>query len=279
MNEALKNLLNANRLEQLDDDLFVGRGSWGSTTRLYGGQVMSQSLSAAQQTVSQDMVLHSMHAYFMRPGNPQRQVIYDVEKIRDGKSFVSRRVTARQHGRAIYSCQCSFQIVEDGYSHQRDMPDVVGPEHLKSDAELARDFPPELNMPELWPIEFRQVEPLDLHPEPVDSRSYVWMKSDGALPDDLCIHQQMLAFATDNFLLPTSLRPHGIRAFMPEVQAATIDHSLWFHRPFRIDEWLLFDLYSPNASNAKGLNLGYIYDRSGILVATTMQEGLIRYRG
>jgi acyl-CoA thioesterase-2 len=276
MNPALAALLEGNQLQVLDDNLFLGRGTWGSGVRLYGGEVMSQSLSAAQHTVPDEFALHSMHAYFMRPGDPARPVIYDVEKIRDGRSILSRRVTARQHGRAIYSCQSSFQKREQGFEHQSPMPRVPGPESLKTDQALFAEQPNSFRRPSHWPVEFRQVHPLIAEGAAVPAGNQVWMKADGRLPDALAIHQQILAFASDNHLLSTALRPHGVRSFSTEIQGATIDHSLWFHRPFRIDDWLLFDLHSPTAVNSRGLNLGYIYDLAGNLVATAAQEGLIR---
>lgn len=277
MNNALLDLITSNRLEMLDDNLFQGRSTWGGGVRIYGGQVMSQSLSAAQQTVPVGQVLHSMHAYFMRPGDPARPVIYDVESIRDGKSFVTRRVTARQHGHAIYSCEASFQKVEQGYEHQHPMPVVEGPEHLASDAEHLAKLPPDVRHPTGWPIEYRQVHPITtMNPPPMEPCNFVWLKAAGSLPDELALHQQLLAFASDNHLLSTALRPHGLRGMSENMQVSTIDHSLWFHRPFRMDDWLLYELYSPSASNARGFSLGRIFDRHGSLVASAAQEGLIR---
>ncbi|MET0379060.1 MAG: acyl-CoA thioesterase II [Spongiibacteraceae bacterium] len=277
MNNALLDLITSNRLEMLDDNLFRGRSTWGSSVRIYGGQVMSQSLSAAQQTVPKGLVLHSMHAYFMRPGDPARPVIYDVEAIRDGKSFVTRRVTARQHGHAIYSCEGSFQKVESGYEHQHPMPDIEGPETLITDEEIFARLPAEVRRPTDWPIEYRQVHPITtMTPEPMVPQNYVWLRAAGSLPDDLALHQQLLAFASDNHLLGTALRPHGLRAMAENMQVSTIDHSLWFHRPFRIDDWLMYELYSPSSSNARGFSLGRIFDKQGRLVASAAQEGLMR---
>jgi acyl-CoA thioesterase-2 len=276
VNEALKTLIEGNRLEQLDDNLFRSSSTWRGGTRIYGGEVMSQSLSAAQQTVPAPLVLHSMHAYFMRPGDPERPVIYDVESIRDGKSFVTRRVTARQHGHAIYICQSSHQKPEEGFDHRHEMPAVAGPEGLPSDRDLFAQLPPEVRRPSAWPIEYHQVHPLGAEPEAAAPTNYVWMRAADPLPDDLNLHQQLLAFASDNHLLGTSLRPHAVRAFAPEMQVSTIDHSLWFHRPFRLDQWLLYELYSPSASGARGFSLGRIYDSGGVLVASAAQEGLVR---
>ena len=277
VNNALLDLITSNRLEMLDDNLFRGRSTWGGGVRIYGGQVMSQSLSAAQQTVAEGLVLHSMHAYFMRPGDPARPVIYDVEALRDGKSFVTRRITARQHGHAIYSCEASFQKVEPGYEHQHEMPQIDGPDNLATDAENFAKLPPEVRRPADWPIEYRQLHPIvTMTPEPMEPRNFVWMRAAGSLPDDLALHQQLLAFASDNHLLGTALRPHGLRAMAENMQVSTIDHSLWFHRPFRFDDWLMYELYSPSASNARGFSLGRIFDRQGRLVASAAQEGLMR---
>lgn len=273
-NEALARLIAANQLEQLDDNLFRSSSTWGSTNRIYGGEVMSQSLSAAQQTVAEGLVLHSMHAYFMRPGDVSRPVIYDVESLRDGRSFVSRRITARQHGHAIYSCQASFQVVEPGLDHHSEMPPVPGPEGLESDAERRGRQPHP--RPMAWPIEYRQVTPMEENVTAAPPCNHIWMRAAGALPDGLALHQQLLAFASDAHLLFTTLRPHGVSRFARDMQIATVDHSLWFHRPFRMDEWLLYELYSPSASNARGLALGRIYRADGVLVASSAQEGLIR---
>jgi acyl-CoA thioesterase-2 len=218
-----------------------------------------------------------MHAYFMRPGDPARPVIYDVESIRDGKSFITRRVTARQHGHAIYSCEASFQKVEAGFDHQHEMPQTEGPDNLTSDAENMGLLPPGIMRPMEWPIEYRQVYPnLAMDPVPGPPRNFVWMRAAGELPDDLALHQQLLAFASDNHLLGTALRPYGVRLMAGNMQVSTLDHSLWYHRPFRMDDWLLYELYSPSASNSRGFCLGRIFSRSGALVASAAQEGLIR---
>ncbi|WP_317931403.1 acyl-CoA thioesterase II [Halioxenophilus sp. WMMB6] len=277
MTSPLDRLLAGNRLEQLDDNLFSGNSTWRATPRLFGGEVMSQSISAAQYTVADDFYMHSFHAYFMRPGDPARAVIYDVENIRDGRSFLSRRVTARQHGNAIYSCQCSFQGVEVGLEHQHGAELPAGPEGLMTDQELFANMPNKPRSLSEAPIEYRQVAPIWLMQKPVSTPSNaVWLRANGELPDALKIHQQLLAFASDTHLLATSLRPHGVHILDPGLRSATIDHSLWFHRPFRIDDWLLYELYSPWAGNGRGLNFGRIYDREGNLVASSAQEGMIR---
>ena len=279
MSDSLTRLLDANRLERLDDNLFRGFDTWKATQRLFGGEVMSQSISAAQYTVAEGYHLHSFHAYFMRAGEAGRAVIYDVENIRDGRSFLSRRVTARQHGHAIYSCQCSFQPVEEGLSHQHQTTLPAGPEGLASDKELFESTP---NLPiklANWPLEYRQTNPIWDQPEAVgEPRNAIWIKAAGTVPDELSVHQQLLAFASDTHLLTTSLRPHGVNFFSPNLRIATIDHSMWFHQPFRIDQWVLYEVYSPWAGNGRGLNFGRIYDQAGNLIASTAQEGMIRVK-
>lgn len=284
MSKVLDDVIAANRLERLDDNLFRGYGNWGPVARLYGGQVMSQAMSAAQQTVTGNFVLHSMHCYFMRPGDPKRAVIYDVELIRDGKSFLTRRVTARQHGHAIFSCQLSYQKPESGFDHQTPMPQVVGPDNLRSEAEyLAGEFrrggviTPEQSVPREWPIEFHPIDPVDFrNPQPQKPLSQVWMRAPAPLPDDLALHQQLLGFASDHNILITALRPHGVTFMTPGLQFATIDHAIWFHRPFRIDDWLLYETESPSTSNSRGFSIGRVYQRDGTLVASVTQEGLLR---
>lgn len=285
VNQALADVVNANRLEQLDDNLFRGYGTWGSQVRLYGGQVLSQAMSAAQQTVTVPFTLHSMHAYFMRPGDPARAVIYDVDLIREGKSFVTRRVVARQHGAAIFTCQLSYQKTEPGFDHQKPMPQTVSPEGLPTDAELFAaamfdsGMPPESKLSPNWPIEYRQVEPVDLvNPGRHAPECLVWFRTVDPIPDEFPLHQQLLAFASDHNILVTALRPHGVSLATPGMQIATLDHAIWFHRPFRIDDWLLYEMRSPSAGNARGLTFGYIYSRNGDLVASVSQEGLIRQR-
>jgi len=246
--------------------------------------VMSQAMSAAQQTVKPEFVLHSMHAYFMRPGDPARAVIYDVELIREGKSFITRRVVARQHGAAIFSCQLSYQKIETGFDHQVPMPPVPGPEGLRNESELFAAVLVEgetdrILPPTDWPVEHFPLDPVDLkNPQVHEPRTYVWLKAAAPLPDDLALHQQLLAFASDHNILVTALRPHATSIMTPGLQIATIDHGMWFHRPFRIDDWLLYESESPSASNARGFSLGRVYTRAGILVASISQEGLIRQR-
>ncbi len=288
MSAVLAEVIAANRLERLDDNLFRGYGTWVPGVRLYGGQVLSQAMSAAQQTVDSAFVLHSMHAYFMRPGDAKRAVIYDVELIREGKSFLTRRVTGRQHGAAIFSCQLSYQKHEQGLDHQVPMTDVPGPEQLKNEAELftaaagtlnLSGIPPEERKPLEWPIEQWQVYPIDFaNTQPLPANNSIWLRAAAPVEGDLALHQQLLAFVSDNNILVTALRPHGVSFLAPGMQIATIDHAIWFHRPFRIDEWLLYQIDSPSASNGRGFSRGRVYQRDGTLVASVSQEGLIRQR-
>lgn len=280
MSTALNHLLKANRLEQLDDNLFRGYDTWKATNRLFGGEVMSQSISAAQQTVADEFILHSFHAYFMRAGEAGKAVIYDVESIRDGRSFLSRRVTARQHGHAIYSCQCSFQPAEEGLSHQDETEIPPGPDGLITDQERYSSSPSKTLKIDNWPLEYRQAYPIDTEDSAKqEARNTIWIRANCEVTDDLNSHQQLLAFASDTHLLATSLRPHNINHWNSHsLRIATIDHSMWFHRPFRIDEWLMYQVNSPWAGNGRGLNFGRIYDTEGNLVASTAQEGMIRIK-
>lgn len=280
MSKVLQELVQALELERLDDNLFRG-ATPGRGTRLFGGLVLGQATSASQQTVPESLQLHSMHAYFMRKGDPYRPVIYDVEAIRDGRSVVSRRVVARQHGAAIFSCQLSYQIPEAGFEHQEPMPATPPPDDLPSDEERWAAMPRDADLPEReWPIDYRQTAPVDvLAPQPLPPVTSIWIRAAGPLPDSPALHQQLFAFASDVHILATSLRPHGISLqFNRELQAATIDHAVWFHRPLRMDRWLLYHIHSPSASNARGLSIGHVYEPNGTLVATVAQEGLIRMR-
>jgi acyl-CoA thioesterase-2 len=290
MSQALKELVESSHLERLDDNLFRGYGTWGSRLRLYGGQILSQAMAAAQNTTDPEFSVHSMHAYFVRPGDPALAVIYHVELARNGKSFCTRTVTARQHGEAILTAQFSLHRHEEGVEHQMPMPEAPAPEGLLNETQLrhAAGFEtPDLStaanvlhLPGDWPIEHYVGAPVDLfNPEPMPPYNQVWLRSAAPLPDDPALHQQLLVFTSDHNLLITSLRPHGISIATPNLQIASLDHSMWFHRPFRIDDWLLYVSESPSASNGRGFSTGRIYKRDGTLVASVAQEGLIRMRG
>ncbi len=284
MPDAIDVLLSILDLEPLEHNLFRGMSPDIGWQRVFGGQVIGQALVAAARTV-EGRVAHSLHAYFMRPGDPKIPILYEVERLRDGRSFATRRVTAIQHGKAIFSMEASFQIVESGLEHQIAMPDVPPPEDLPSESDISNFYlegAPE-SVRRYWererPIELR---PVDLRHhlgrEKLDPVQQVWIRTTGRLPDDPEIHRCVLAYASDMTLLDTALFPHGRMVFDPELQAASLDHAMWFHRPFRADDWLLYSEDSPSASGGRGFNRGSLFSRDGRLVASVAQEGLIRVR-
>jgi acyl-CoA thioesterase-2 len=245
--------------------------------------VLGQALSAAYQTIQSDRKAHSLHAYFLRMGDANKPIIYNVDCIRDGKSFTTRRVVAIQKGRAIFNMSASFQIDEPGFDHQDKAPEIIGPEGLESELELATaiadKIPKSIRDKILCkkPIEFRPVSPIDpFLPGIREPVGYTWLKAIDKMPDDFRVHQYMLAYASDFGLVATSLYPHGHSYWERNMQVASLDHALWFHRDFRMDEWLLYVMESPNAYKAKGLNSGKIFTKEGKLVASVSQEGLIR---
>jgi len=285
MSEALKNLIDLLDLEVLESDLFRGRSPKESRQRVFGGHVIGQALVAATRTV-EDRQPHSLHAYFLRPGDPRVPIIYDVDCIRDGRSFTTRRVVAHQHGRAIYTMEVSFQVPETGLEYQLALPDVPPPEDLPPEAErraaVVDRLPEKIRS---WYLHDRAIEtrPID-PPDPMEPHAMppvrrYWVKTRAPLPDDPQLHQCVLAYASDMTLLETCLAPHGITWYSANMQSASLDHAMWFHRPFRADEWLLFDQQTPSSSAARGFNFGNIYRRDGALVASMAQEGLIRQRG
>ena len=285
MSAALDQLVELLRLERLEQRLFRGQSQdlgWGT---VFGGQVLGQALSAAAQTVPEGRIVHSLHGYFLRPGNVQHPIVYDVDPIRDGKSFTTRRVVAIQQGRAIFSMAASFQLPEQGYEHQAAMPKVTPPEDLSSEAELAREhidrIPPPLRerVTAERAIDIRPVEPLSLlEPHQRPPHRNIWYRANGELPAAPALHQYLLAYASDFYILRTAMEPHGLGPFSPGMQVASLDHAMWFHRPFRMDEWLLYVIDSPSASGARGLVRGHLFRRDGELVATVVQEGLMRDR-
>lgn len=285
MTEAVAELIAILDLERLENDLFRGHNPKTGWRRVFGGQVVAQALVAAQRTVSADRPVHSLHAYFLLPGDPRIPIVYEVERLRDGQSFTTRRVKAIQNGRAIFATTVSFQIVEDGFAHRPERPDVPGPEGLPGGREIAAMAG--LALPEAIAAYFARPRPIDLRP--VDLRRYrggeprepvfnVWLRAAAALPDDPALHRAVLAYASDMTLLDVALIPHGRSVFDPQVQAASLDHALWFHGPVRADEWLLYAQDSPAAAGARGFARGQIFDREGRLVASVAQEGLIRPR-
>jgi acyl-CoA thioesterase-2 len=283
MSRVLDRLLELLELESLEDDAFRGASQdlgWGT---VFGGQVLGQALSAAGRTVDDSRHAHSLHAYFLRPGDPSQAITYFVERTRDGASFSTRRIRAHQDGPPIFFMAASFQRPEVGLDHQDEMPDVPGPDGLPSFDELTRRYlhlAPESLRASLdveWPIEMRPVEVSDpLDPKPREPKGAVWLRAAAELPDDQRMHRYLLAYASDFSLLDTALAPHGRTYWQGDLKMASIDHAMWFHRPFRADEWLLYAMDSPNAFGARGLVRGQIFDRSGRLVASTAQEGMIR---
>lgn len=285
MHAVLADLIELLALERIDRDLFRGKSQdlgWGA---IFGGQVLGQALSAAVQTVSPDRVVHSLHGYFVRAGDVRRPIVYQVDRVRDGKSFSTRRVSAVQEGEDIFTLAASFQVEEEGFEHQDPMPAVPAPESLKSDRELALEIadkiPPGLRGMALAerPIEMRSVDPKNpLVPRPSPPRRDMWYRVIDRLPDDPALHRYLLAYASDFSFLGTSMDPHGVSPFSPGMHVASVDHAMWFHRPFRFDDWLLYSVDSPTASGARGLVRGQFFDRRGRLVASSAQEGLIRKR-
>ena len=285
MPKVLNHLLGLLALERIEENLFRGQSQdlgWGT---VFGGQVLGQALSAAAQTVPPERQVHSMHAYFLRPGDVSAPIVYTVDPIRDGRSFTTRRVVAIQHGKAIFNLSSSFQTPEPGLDHQPTMPDAPPPESLQPERELAKLIAHKL--PEsmrsratgVRPIELRHVNPNNpLKPAVMAPRRQVWMKAIADLPDDPAVHRYMLAYASDFGFVTTALNPHGVSWMSRRLQVASIDHAMWFHRDFRMDDWLLYDIDSPSASGARGLVRGQIFNRDGVLVASTAQEGLMRHR-
>lgn len=273
-------------LERLEENLFRGPSRDIGTTRVFGGQVLGQAVKAAQYTVEGRLV-HSLHAYFLREGDHNAPIIYDVDRSRDGGSFSARRVVAIQHGRPILTLAASFQVPEAGLDHQAPMPDVPPPEDAHRvasfDSEARGHIPDKLKRVLALitaPFEIRPVEPLEEFAGVRSSKplKHLWIRLPGPLPDDDMMHRAMLTYVSDYGLLSTALAPHGFNVMDRRLQMASIDHAMWFHRPFRMDDWLLYSCDSPNAVGGRGLARGAFYRRDGTLVATTAQEGLIRPR-
>ena len=282
MNAALKDLIAILQLEQLEQHLFRGQSRNLGGKSVFGGQVLGQALVAASHTVEQTEA-HSVHAYFVRPGDMQAPIVYDVERIRDGRSFSVRRVHAIQHGRPIFSMMASFQTPEPGHQHQAVMPVVPPPEDLPLESDLrqrwVQDCPEPLRAGYLQElaIEFKPVDAGNpFQPKQREATQHIWFKASGALPDDAGLHQAVLAYASDFNFLGTAMRPHAMSWFERHIVAATLDHVIWFHRPARLDEWLLYSMHSPSAQGARGLTQGRIFSRDGTLVASLAQESLMR---
>ena len=282
MRPILADLLKLLTLERIEDRIFRGESRDLGGARVFGGQVLGQALTAASYTV-QDRHVHSLHAYFLVAGDVNAPIVYEVELARDGKSFSNRRVVAIQHGQPIFNMTASFQVPEQGLEHQAEMPQVPGPEGLAD----VRELPPDVleKVPEKMrrfltherPFEFRPVEPIHVSAPPRAAPvRHIWVKTVDALPDNADLHRNVLAYVSDYQLVSTATLPHGIHFAEGNVQLASLDHAMWFHRPFRADEWLLYAMESPNASGGRGLALGRFFTRDGQLVASTAQEGVVR---
>jgi acyl-CoA thioesterase II len=280
----LAELLELLRLEAIEVNLFRGQSQdlgWGA---VFGGQVLGQALSAAARTVPPERSVHSLHGYFLRQGDAKRPIVYEVDRIRDGRSFTTRRVVAIQGGEAIFSLSASFQVDEAGFEHQEPMPDdVPTPGSLVPDPQAARVWAEALPEPirsralAERPIEVRTVQPTNpLAPEPRPASRRVWYRAVDPLPDDPALHRYLLAYASDFHFLTTALMPHGVSWVTPRMQLASLDHAMWFHRPFRMDDWLLHVIDGPTASGGRALVRGSFFDQGGRLVASAAQEGLVR---
>jgi len=286
MSPAMQELLDILDLEQLEHNLYRGRSPATSWQRVFGGQVIGQALVAAQRTVDQARHVHSLHCYFMRPGDVSVPIVYQVERLRDGGSFTTRRVTAIQHGEAIFSLESSFQVEEGGLDHQFEMPTgVPHPDTLMNGREVIAAYGDRVpdNIRRYWERE----RPIEMKPvflehytsrEKLPPMQQIWIRVTGPVPDDRATQSVVLAYLSDMTLLDTSTFAHGRILFDPDIQAASLDHAMWFHRPHRLDGWLLYSQDSPSASGARGFTRGLIYGEDGALVASVAQEGLIRLR-
>jgi acyl-CoA thioesterase II len=283
MTHMLDDLVSLLALEKIEENLFRGSSQDLGFRQLFGGQVLGQSLSAASQTVEASRHVHSVHGYFLRPGDAGLPIVYQVDPLRDGGSFTTRRVQAIQKGKPIFTMISSFQGDEEGYDHQAPMPDVPGPDGLLNETELTRKYQHLIheNVREKVlvdkPIEIRPVGLFNpFSPQPAEPVRHMWFRADGSLPDDPQLHRYLLAYASDFHLLGTAMLPHAVTSWTPRMQVASLDHALWYHRPLRMDDWLLYAMDSPSASGARGLSRGQIFNREGQLVASVTQESLMR---
>ncbi|WP_068310778.1 acyl-CoA thioesterase II [Polycladidibacter hongkongensis] len=285
MTSAVDSLLQTLGLENLEHNLFRGNSPKAGWQRVFGGQVIGQALVAAYRTVPEERSVHSLHGYFLRGGDPSTPIIYEVDRIRDGGSFTTRRVVAIQHGQAIFSMSASFQVQEGGLSHQASMPDVPMPEDLPGEEELKERYLAHAPEPvrkyferrrpiELRPVELQRYFTTDKKPP----TQYVWVRATAPLPEEARIHECVLAYASDMTLLDTALHVHGMSVFNPKVQVASLDHAMWFHQPFKADEWLLYAQDAPASGGGRAFTRGSLFTREGQLVASTSQEGLMRLR-
>lgn len=284
MSYDVGDLLELLDLEPLEYNIYRGRNRDIGTGRVFGGQVMAQALVAARRTVEEERVAHSLHGYFILPGDLAAPIVYFVDRLRDGKSFATRRVTAIQHGQAIFNMSASFHRTEPGFDHQSAMPVAPAPETLRPELEIIRAGADRIPAPvrdvltQDRPIDFRPVgdDPFDAAPR--EAVRQIWLRAIGAMPDDVLAHQAVLAYASDYGLLATAVQPQGLSIRDPRLQAATLDHALWFHRGFRMDDWLLYTMDSPAGGGARGFARGSVFTRDGRLVASVAQEGLLRVR-
>ena len=282
--KALNKLIKLLDLEHLEENLFRGQSENIGGPRVFGGQEIGQARTAAVRTVPSKRFVHSLHAYFLRPGDMEYPIIYDVERTRDGGSFTTRRVVAIQKGEPIFDMALSFHKKEKGPSHQIDMIDIPGPEECISELEVKKKMIDKVPLKyrdfflRERPIEIRNLPGEGMFEEPKKKppHKHVWMKAVGKIPDDVVQHQAILAYASDMGLLSTSMNPHRLSFAKGNVMSASLDHAMWFHRPFRADEWMLYSTDSPSASNARGFNRGSVYTEDGVLVASAVQEGLMR---
>jgi len=279
---VLEDLIGLLGLERIEDNIFRGDSRDIGGPQVFGGQVVGQALSAAQNTV-EGRVAHSLHGYFLRRGDVEAPIIYEVDRARDGGSFSNRRVVAIQHGRPILNLAASFQAPEDGLVHQHEMPDVPGPDGLKDLTDVAKDMlqyiPSKMRrfLTDKRPFEFRHVEPVNFEtPGKLPPRKHIWIRAVDALPDDPVLHQNLLTYVSDYELLGTATLPHGLSFTRGSLIMASLDHAVWFHNRIRIDEWLLYAMDSPSSSGARGLARGQFFNSDGQLVASTAQEGLMR---
>ena len=282
MNQLLEDLIKVMTLERLEMNLFRGESRDIGSPQVFGGQVLGQALVAATAT-AEDRVVHSLHAYFLRRGDFNSPIVYEVDRALDGKHFSSRRVVAIQHGRQIFNMSASFQLPETGLEHQIPMPQVPAPDALPDMESHYRGMADKLPavarriFEQKRPFEFRPVHPPDpLRRDKSDPQKYVWFRTVDALADNEALHRSLLAYVSDFHLLDTALKPHGVSMVSPQLVIASIDHAMWFHRSVRVDDWLLYAIDSPSASGARGFTRGSVFARDGRLVASTAQEGLIR---
>jgi acyl-CoA thioesterase-2 len=283
MDSQLPELLDILSLRKTEEHTFVGKNLFIGSPNVYGGQVLAQAISAANTTILDGKVLHSIHSYFINPGDNDLDIIYKVEIVKDGKSFNTRRVVGSQNGRDIFILSASYQKEEHGIEHQSTMPNVARPDSLSSFSELFAEFAAKFKIEPRGifapngPFVFHPVEHYDpFHPRIRPALNHTWFKTNGLLSDDPMLHQTTLAYASDFNLLITALFPHGLSFFTTPMQIASLDHAMWFHRPVRTDDWLLYVVESSNANNGRAFCTGKIFTKDGVLVASTAQEGLIR---